>query len=215
MISAEEPGTPEISPSGSSAVVDFNAVESVLLFFPFCILPATFFSCNDIRLFICTGSIIVRRSGRWQEPSVSLLSHFIVYAIRRLYAINKQPPRVSSVTMPVIRPYVQIGGDDGGVQSELTTFINHSTTDIYSPIFTRNTFGLLCLEIQRADPNTFWLAVLIATSTFFYLLRDCCLEHVHEYFSSRRKKSRNSSLKDVKTRFAFFPNPTLKYPLKE
>lgn len=205
MISAEEPGTPEISPSGSSAVVDFNAVESVLLFFPFCILPATFFSCNDIRLFICTGSIIVRRSGRWQEPSVSLLSHFIVYAIRRLYAINKQPPRVSSVTMPVIRPYVQIGGDDGGVQSELTTFINHSTTDIYSPIFTRNTFGLLCLEIQRADPNTFWLAVLIATSTFFLPFERLLFGTRTRVFQFQKKNAGTPPWKMSKQGLLFFP----------
>lgn len=93
----------ERSPSGSSAVVDFKCcVESdpagdgllhflstfsVLLYCTSCHLAVIFIS-----LHICTGSFIVKRSARWQEPSLSPLCHFTVYASRRLYAINKLSP---------------------------------------------------------------------------------------------------------------------------
>lgn len=67
-----------------------------------------------ISLRVCTGSFIVKRSARWQDPSLSPLCHFTVYASRRLYAINKLSPHPLAVsgTMSVIMLYMQIRADD-------------------------------------------------------------------------------------------------------
>lgn len=89
------------APSGSSAVVDFSAVLSPTRSGMACSRGISQFSCIPhtsrrlavvfISLHTCSRSFIVKGSARWQEPSLSPLCHFTVYASRRLYAINKLP----------------------------------------------------------------------------------------------------------------------------
>ena len=67
---------------------------SVLLCFTSLHLAVIFIS-----LHLCTGSFIVKRSPRRQEPSVSPLCHFTVYASRRLYAIELSPHAMSVTIM--------------------------------------------------------------------------------------------------------------------
>lgn len=100
-----------------SAVMDFSAALSHTL------LGIACFSLNTVSVLlyptsrplavifisfhVCTGFFIV------QEPSLSPLCHFTVYASRRLYAINKLPPPCSVCNRQSSRcAHMQSGGGD-------------------------------------------------------------------------------------------------------